>query len=332
MKKEYQRPHPDTLAKYLGDSGLSFKTGSNSYVFNCPKCGKKDKLYIRKRDGESICFSCPENSGFLAGAPEYALHALTNESVGSIKTKLYNLFNSETPELLFNLADGFKLKEELVEDELVTMEIPYTYYPIADHRSRKGQEYLISRGIPIEIATKYQIRYAPAESRVIFPVVVNGETVGWQKRWVKDTTWTTDDGTVVTVPKILSSSGIPRDRVLMFHDNLLNSPHAIVCEGPVDAIKCDLLGGNVAAMGKAVTEHQLKQITNLGIRKFYLALDPDAAVETMGLIKKLHDCEVFWLVPAAGYKDLGEMTFEQVAEQFKIAEPVTAGSLFFTFT
>lgn len=314
---------PEVLEKCVQDSGLSFKTGSNSWVFNCPKCGKKDKLYIRKKDGRFICFSCVEINGFSGGA-EYALSVLTGQPLHELKVKLYHLFDSENPTLKFDFASNLKTGgEPLVEEDLLMMEFPVAYYPIKDRRSARGQAYLASRGINLEVASDYGIRYAPLEYRVVFPVIMNGELVGWQKRWVKE---------AGDVPKILSSDGIPRDRTLMFHDNLIGAPHAIITEGPVDAIKCAGLYGNVAAMGKVVTEKQLKLVLDQGIRHIYLALDPDAAQETFGLIKKLHDCSVYIVKPLPGYKDLGEMSFEQTTEAFQRAVQVSPSHFFFTFT
>jgi DNA primase len=95
----------------------------------------------------------------------------------------------------------------------------------------------------------------------------------------------------------------------------------------VDAIKADWCGGAVATMGKAVSATQLDVIRRAGIKKIYLALDPDAAEEVNRLAYELGDMETRLLLPPKGRKDLGECSFEEVYEAFQQAEPFTAGNL-----
>jgi hypothetical protein len=104
----------------------------------------------------------------------------------------------------------------------------------------------------------------------------------------------------------------------------------------VDALKCHLAGGNVASMGKVVSSQQIALIKASGVRRVYLGLDRDAATETMKLAKAFSDYrdtgdggmfEVYRLLPAPGYDDLGDMPPELVLEQFRSAPRVGAGSL-----
>jgi DNA primase len=102
-----------------------------------------------------------------------------------------------------------------------------------------------------------------------------------------------------------------------------------VTEGPVDGMKCHLLGSNTVTMGKAVLRRQARLIMEHPAEDVYLALDPDAAEETARLVRDLgSEKRVFLLEPARGFKDLGEMSLEGVVEQFYRAQLVTAGHLF----
>lgn len=115
----------------------------------------------------------------------------------------------------------------------------------------------------------------------------------------------------------------------MFADNLAGQDHVIVCEGPIDAIKCHLAGGAVATLGKVIGPHQLDIIKGAKVKKIYLALDLDAGDETAAALKTFNDYfdidtqeryEVYQLDPAPGYEDLGAMPLELVKSQFDKAE------------
>jgi DNA primase len=123
--------------------------------------------------------------------------------------------------------------------------------------------------------------------------------------------------------------GDKRDRVLMFADRLTGSDHAVLCEGPMDALKAHLCGGNVATMGKVVHRNQIALIRNAGIGKIYLALDPDAAAETGKLVSEIGiDMECYQILPPPGREDLGECTPKEVYSAMLGARRVTAAHVF----
>jgi DNA primase len=158
---------------------------------------------------------------------------------------------------------------------------------------------------------EYGIVYWPSKRRVVFPVIMDGEVYGYQARTVL----------AGVQPKILTSTGLKRERVLMFADRIQEGGHAVLCEGPVDAVKCSQMGGNVATMGKHVSDGQIDILRKKKVRRVYLALDPDAAEEMQILVKKLKpDFEVYQIQVPAPYKDLGEMSVEAAYECFLNAQ------------
>jgi hypothetical protein len=167
----------------------------------------------------------------------------------------------------------------------------------------------------------------PAESRVVFPVTSNEKLLGWQSRTILPDKWIGEDGEIHSVPKALTYSGLAKDRTLMFADRIVGS-HAVLCEGPIDAIKAHLVGGNVASLGKAVSKYQLNLLVNSGITKLYIGLDPDASDEVSGIIRKLseYDIEIYDMRPPNG--DLGAMTFEAVYDLYLNAPKVNAANIF----
>lgn len=337
---------PQKLREFLDRTGLSYKQNSRSYVFDCPKCRRKDKLYIEKKNGRFICFRCAEEDGYK-GRPEFALADLALMPLSEVRKALYGEQYSGTAyELDLKLRDLFGDEDVIDEEAVVTipqMYWPVDYYPI-DHKSAaRGAAYLAGRGIDLETARRYGLRYCPAKRRVIFPVELGDRLVGWQERLiVPNRSWDEENQEWRETPKMLSSKDIPTAHVVMFANRLVGSKHVVVCEGPVDAIKADLCGGNVATMGKAIGQGQIDVIRNPqkltqqqvgllrygGIEKVYLALDPDAAKETARLVNEFSDLEVYVMQPPKPYKDLGEMSPPEVLDLFHGARRVGAGSLF----
>jgi DNA primase len=187
--------------------------------------------------------------------------------------------------------------------------------------------------------------YHPQERRVIFPIEVDGRPVGWQARTIDPTEWYDEEtretkrGLKVTTPK-----GVQRDRVLKFQDRLKGSEHAVLTEGPVDGVKCHRCGGNVVSMGKSLAPGQLEVLHQSGIKRIFLALDPDAAAEVSRLCREFSGLEVFlmqvpngervprdFLDPAGPTKiakDFGDMSVDGVYRAFLSAKRVNAGHSF----
>lgn len=326
---------PDILKEFIeGESGLSFRKNSVSWIFSCPRCEKKDKLYIRKRDGKFICWFCSETQGYRGKYPDVALADLSGETIATIRERLYG-DDIALPAFLGQIEyiGFYNPKNESVSREEFGPEPmwwPFNHFELTDRKAAKGLAYLESRGIPLEVAQRYHLRYAPHETRVVFPVELEGVLYGFQKRYILPTSGIVD-GIAYEIPKILSSTDLPREHMLMFADRLTVGGHCVLTEGPIDAIKADLCGGNVAAMGKAVTRGQLDVIRERKIKKVYLALDPDAADEMMRLVRTLSpEMEVYEMMATGkGAKpDLGAMDYQDVYELFRGAVRVDSRKLY----
>lgn len=308
---------PKVLQDFIEESGIRHKTNGVSFIFTCPRCSKLEKLYIRRTDGRFVCWYCKETAGF-EGRAEYALAELLGLPIQEVTRRLYGaqaIRNSPILDLCIEEDDSDLLQEP---DSMEATCWPPDFYPLGDARAIAGVKYLASRGISVEIATEYGVRYHPADRRVVFPIERGGNLYGWQARSIVDAT-----------PKILSQSGM--NRTIMFADRLIGSSHCVLTEGPVDCIKAHLCGGNVATMGKAVSFLQMAQIRSYGVQKLYLALDPDAADETSRLVRDNSDLEVYVMeVPERqGIKnDLGAMDMEEVLGLFRAAVKVNGSRLF----
>lgn len=330
----------NTLAQIIKDSGVKHTVNSVSYIFDCPRCSGKKKLYIRKTDGRFVCWKCRKVDGF-EGRCEFALAALTNQSVNDFKARLYGFSGVQVKLYLdVHIKDFFDDGDDLDEDasESPVLDWPFDYYPISESEARRGAEYLAGRGVPLDVAAQYNLRYAPLKRRVVFPVESQGDLYGWQERSVlpaEALSYEDEEGNLQTISKIMGSKKLPRDRELMFADRLTGVDHAVLCEGPVDALKAHYCGGNVCTMGKAVTKAQMGRLLMSGVKKVYLALDPDAATEMQRLVRDhYHDVELYQMLATgkAGEKaDLGAMTFDEVSQLYTGAKRLTFGHMFIFF-
>lgn len=321
----FRKVDPSILRAFIESSGLSYDENSVSWIFTCPRCNKAKKLYLRKRDGRFVCWRCKEIDGFQ-GRPEYALSELTSSSFDEVCRFLYGensvRFDDDFDARMQDFfGDGDYIDSDATEFEIVRW--PHDYLPIDHPHAARGADYMRGRGVPMRLQRLYGLRYCPEMQRVFFPIGENGWLYGWQGRLIVPHTYVDDNGDEKEVPKILSSKGVQRDRLLMFADRLKGSQHAIVCEGPVDAIKAHYCGGNVATMGKEIGQRQIELLRKSGVKRIYIALDPDASESIERLVTELYgEIELFNMVPQKlGQKlDLGAMSFEEVYQLFLGAE------------
>jgi hypothetical protein len=322
------------LASFIKDSGLSYKQNNKSFIFTCPLCHTKEKLYIRKEDGKFACWKCRETQGFQ-GAPEYALHELTGQPLKAIKKALYGLTDSSGAYINIKYNDFIDENDKIIEEienDIPNLTIPYHCLDITHPGAVNGANYLLKRGIHLEIASKYHIKYSPIKQAIMFPAYVDKNLVGWQYRTTENLKIVLDDDSIITRLKSLNSKDYPKDRIFLFQDNLINSDYAVLCEGPIDAIKAGSRG--ICALGKSISQKQVNILLRSGLKKLYIALDPDAFMELEPLIDKFDNTVELLKVniPNKGKKpDIGELTFEEAQECIKNAEPIRKNKIYLWF-
>jgi hypothetical protein len=291
---------------------------SRSFLFDCPSCSGKKKLYIQKKDGRSACFKqgnpgqCPAPG---SSAP-YALSLLTNMGVKQCKDELYG----DTPQIYESLdvtIDDLSTSpaSRAALPPLTPSDIPADLALPGMPEFADGYEYLKGRGLTIDIIKKYGIGYSPAMRRVIFPVVMNGSMFGWQGRAIDP---------VDKHYRMYNLPGEWKARTLMFYDNIKNADFAILAEGPVSALKFASVGKFVASMGKEVSRAQLDLLVQSGIKKLYLALDRDAFDKNDKIRYSMSAFGVeCYRIPVPDHRDdFGDSTYEECAEAFTKAVPL----------
>lgn len=319
---------PEKLKKLLVEYNINFHENRNSFILTCPYCHKRDRLYIRRVDGATICFHC-QREGDFKGVAEIILAEILPISKEEIREKIkLPLLSDEDINFSENVSDCLKVAKEIQN--------PTIFSPtIINHNNKlfdKARNYLNNRGLTEQEIIKYDLRYDTATSRVVFPVYnTNNELLGWQGRYIYD-------HEIDKVPKAKNSPNFKK-HLCLFAENLLDSKldYIIITEGPIDAIKCSNLINAVATFGKIVSDVQVQKILRFKPKKIYLGLDRDAYIETMDLLYRLnyteeqYKPEFFLLEPPENRQDLGECSFREVEEQFNKAHSISYSDFLFYF-
>lgn len=287
----------------------------------CPLCGRSDKFSILKDNGASVCYRGKCSFGKKWFEDYLVIVANISREAAVKKLSRDIAENVDTSDL--NIDEIFNEDEPIqqVQTELSEIEWPLDHFvSLRADVSPDGCEYIASRGIPPAIMQQYGALYSVLWKRIMFPIKKDGKVVGYQGRTISR------DPSAI---RMLNSKNQFRESSLMFEDRLNGLEHAVLTEGPFDAIKFHLTGGNVCSMGKVVSDKQLKILLDKGIKKLYLALDDDA-VDIMEEIAFKLEIPCYWVkIPETCRKrcaminkkpDFGECTFEECQEAIKEAK------------
>ena len=122
-------------------------------------------------------------------------------------------------------------------------------------------------------------RYPLAQNRIIFPIYMREQLVGWQARYVGTTDWH-------LTPKYYGLPGMPKRLMLYNYDKAKTQPFVVLVEGVTD---CHVIGDPaVAVLGKTVTAVQFELIVNTWDGKpVILIFDPEAQEEMQKVMYNL---------------------------------------------
>lgn len=319
----------DRIVEIISDSGAGFVEKKSTIRTSCPVCGRDDKFSILKDNGACICYraSCEFGKRWFEDWIRLTLHIPYKDARDMLHGS-----QTDLPKVIENIDFHIKADsdEELPTDGLMPILFPeFHMLPLSDRQCEDGLNYVLNRGISRAMIEKYNLVYSKLYRRVYIPVIIDGICYGYQGRHVDD---------VPSEMRMRNNEGFSREALVMFADNMADEDYAVLAEGPFDALKFELVGGNIATMGKVVTAKQLGIIKSYGIRKLYLALDEDAASETNGivqsgefetyLVKVPESCKV--RCAAAGKKaDFGECTFEECLLAFQESKAITVDNVQF---
>ncbi len=127
-------------------------------------------------------------------------------------------------------------------------------------------------------------KFPAAQNRIVFPIYMDGQMVGWQARYIGTTDWR-------TTPKYYGLPGMKKRRMLYNFDYAKDKPFVVIVEGPTDS---NVVGDcSVALMGKSMSMYQYQLILNQWAGKpVILILDPDAREEMRGILTDMRHNDV----------------------------------------
>lgn len=272
---------------------------ARSYILDCPACGGHKKLYIQKEDGRSACFKgksakCPRPGSDAA----YALSLLSHMSIADVKKELYG----QAQQLGDEIRVSFDEPEERQRKPLEPGTLPLDIMAIDDPNATPGLNYLLGRGLTLDVLKSQGVMYRPTTRMVIFPVILNNVLYGWQGRAIDP------------VPKEKRMDNLPgewKGRTVMFHQNIVGKEFAVVAEGPVSAMKFAKVGNYIATMGKEISSEQFKLLKESGIKRLYIALDLDAFDKIKKIRETLPGIHCFMVEVPKHREDFGDCTYDE---------------------
>jgi DNA primase len=175
-----------------------------------------------------------------------------------------------------------------------------------------GLEPLMKRGFSPEMLESWKIVWNKDVGGAEFPVWDTAQKfVGYL--------WRMPEG---VHPKYRHMSQLPKSRILFGANRLQDRKEVILCEGPLDAMWVQEVGGaGVAMLGAMLAEDQVRLLSSWGTKKVVLCLDNDAAgrAATEIATRQLRAAG-FWVFRTelpSGRKDIQEVPLSQVAVVLK---------------
>lgn len=293
------------LKEWLEDyAELICANDSEIRLRQCPICGKDEfKLYVNVEKRIFNCYHCTWGKGI--GDICVLMADISGRHINDIKLELANSIVPSLPddEYVERISELFnkKTKEKAFEIEPILLPGNTEFKGITGKKILKYAK--DKRGLTEELINNFELRFSIKLRKfkgffLVFPVYFKGMPVGWQGR-----------RTTNTEPRYVSSDNIgqwlwPFDQQLPI---IKETKSVILVEGVFDALAFWQLGlPSLCTFGKKINNNQKKLLKKEGVKKIYLAWDPDAWKETQKAVKDLSDLfEVFVIIlPQDGNKKL----------------------------
>ena len=298
------------LFTYLDDLGVDLKVVSDGeyYYIACWDCGKH-KMYIHNHEdfkGFFKCWVCGTKGDLFDLISHYehisraaAIHMVLGYTVNLAEVDEMSLFNFEI------------LKKEAKVDKNAEICLPFNLKKLTSIKHSKCYTYARTRGLTDEMLNKFGVLGSDMMKRVVFPVFEKGKTVGWQGRTILKN----------IEPKLLTSKGFKRSINLYNYDQVKDKTSIVIVEGPIDALKA-YKHNSVALLGKSLSKEHLVLLHAMPhLKKIYVALDPDAALEAQTMAKMLSSYWDIHVVRLPQNTDIGQCDEDEIDYYITTSQP-----------
>jgi len=312
-------------------------SGHVEFVVHCPEFHKKGGIYkmtINAETGAYYCHDC-NNTGnafedFFDDSAQF-FPGLRIKRDAPRTVQRFRIFDKSK-----EWKDGVSSPGKMVPLTSLPAEHPASEYLFQTRGFTRDD--LQNFGLLYCLEGYYQFtsRIGSTSGRIIFPVVMNGELIGWQARVVektdkdgrrvwkgeKDGWWTPKirDGVSedAHVPKYYTYPNMQRARTLLNFDEATKDPSiVVVVEGPLDAVKVGEHG--VATFGKLISDGQIRILSSYWSTVLLIRdkdVDPDQKW-FVRMSKKFNESVNFLHMSLDGYSDPGEASNAEIWKQIK---------------
>lgn len=173
----------------------------------------------------------------------------------------------------------------IVDTSLRPVQAPGLIQPVSQlPPGHRALEYMLSRRYTPEMLDRYQIGLCTeassenrmAQGRIVFPVFMHNQLVGWQARHVGD----------AETHKYVNAKGMKKSYLLYNYDHAKKFPYTVVVEGCTDS---NFVGDpSVALLGKSLSLQQRNLLLENWSTVIFM-LDADAREQSRSIVQELID-------------------------------------------
>lgn len=274
------------------------KYSGDELVCDCAFCGAKEKLYVNSKKNVFTCFKCGE-SGRLVYLMSHVLGISQSEASKIVDVSTWSQ------------DDDFGDDSKIVKLEFVPqkMNIPRTEFFSTGPETVYGKELMdeayravVARGFVLDDLYRRNVGViveGPARGRTMLPVMYGGGIVYYQA-W--DHAKRYDKRFKYLNPRKVDCH-VGKSQIFYNWGAVRGADTVVLVEGIFNVWAVEQAGyPSVASFGKTLSDEQVHQLVDSGVRRVVVGLDEDARLEALGVYTKLrqHGLECVVSAPLGG--------------------------------